>query len=116
MKIITRLGLLACLVVPAHGEPVEPRPRGVEERESMYTHNINTAGDEGREPNLETMSQLLTNSADGKDIMLFVGGKLKDEFFLFNRCFTLRDDYGDQNDFIRHKLQLDSTIVQGLKK
>lgn len=109
MKIITRLGMLVCLAVPAHG--------AIKEAEMpLYTHNINTAGDEGREPNLEMMSQLLTNSADGKDIMLFVGGKLKDEFFLFNRCFTLRDDYGDQNDFIRHKLQLDSTIVQGVRK
>ncbi len=85
----------------------------VERNKKELSHIIKTSGDEGCEPNLATMAQLTSSN---KDMALFFGGTLKNEFFVYNRCFTLRDDYNDQNDFFRHKLQLDGGIVQGLKK
>jgi len=48
-----------------------------------------------------------------KNIALFVGGRVREEFYIGNRTNTLRADYDDQNDFFRHKLNLDLMINQG---
>jgi hypothetical protein len=70
--------------------------------------------DEGSEPYLENMSQLQLSGPH--DIALYFGGKLKDDLFIYNSVYTLRSDYHDQNDFIRHKLNLDIALTQGTKK
>jgi hypothetical protein len=51
-----------------------------------------------------------------KDLSLFFGGKLKDDLFIQNRCYTLRSDYNDQQDFFRHKLELDAAVAQGVER
>lgn len=48
-----------------------------------------------------------------KNVALFVGGRVREEFYIANRTNTLRADYDDQNDFFRHKLNLDLMINQG---
>ncbi len=45
-----------------------------------------------------------------KNIALYVGGRVREEFYIGNRTNTLRADYDDQNDFFRHKLNLDLMI------
>lgn len=77
-------------------------------------HVIITSGDEQSEPQPSKMNQISLLS--GKDLQLFIGGKLKDEFFVLNRAYTLRSDYGDQNDYFRHKLNLDLAVEQGKKR
>ncbi len=69
---------------------------------------------EGNEPIPANLSRL--SLTGDKDVGLFVGGVINEEFFLLNRCYTLRTDYGDQNDFFRHKLNLDLAVTQGEKK
>ena len=63
--------------------------------------------------NLKHMAQL---DVVNKDLALFFGGKLKDDLFVQNRCYTLRSDYNDQQDFFRHKLELDAAVAQGVKR
>jgi len=70
--------------------------------------------DEGDEPNRAKMSQL--SLVSDKDITFNIGGRLKDELFFYGCVHTLRTDYHDQNDFIRHRLNLDMALTQGTKK
>jgi len=51
-----------------------------------------------------------------KDINMYFGGMLRDEYFLYNRVNTLRTDFNDSNDFFRHKLSLDWSMLQGEKR
>jgi len=51
-----------------------------------------------------------------KDITMYLGGMIRDEYFLYNRVNTLRTDYYDSNDFFRHKLSLDWSMLQGEKR
>ncbi|MFA5307039.1 MAG: hypothetical protein WC365_06340 [Candidatus Babeliales bacterium] len=69
---------------------------------------------EGTEPCLEEMSQLQLSGPN--DIALYFGGELKDDLFIYDSVYTLRSDYHDQNNFIRHKLNLDIALTQGTKK
>ncbi len=120
MKIMvyTRCAITAGLILAAHGAlaKTEQQPKPMFQTEELfeYDHEVKTAGDEASEPDIDKMAQLLSSS--NKDLSLYFGGKLKNEFFLYNRCSTLREDYSDQNDFFRHKLQLDGGLVQGAKK
>lgn len=50
------------------------------------------------------------------DLSMSFGGRLKDDFFFYNSVRTLRNDYGDQNNFVRHRLDLDFTAEQGKKR
>jgi hypothetical protein len=68
---------------------------------------------EGDEPNTDKMSLLNTSA---KDVELFFGGRLDDELFVYNHAYTLGAYYFDHNDFIRHKLNLDTVINQGTRK
>lgn len=47
-----------------------------------------------------------------KDAIFTLKGRLTDELFFYNRVNTLRDDYFDSNEFVRHKLNLDFTFIQ----
>ena len=51
-----------------------------------------------------------------EDINLTLGGRLKEDYFFYQRVRTLSDKFFDQNDFFRHKLQLDFKMDQGAKK
>ena len=69
---------------------------------------------EGNQPTPANLSRL--SLTGDKDVGMFVGGLINEEFFVYNHCYTLRSDYGDQNDFFRHKLNLDLAVTQGEKK
>jgi hypothetical protein len=43
-------------------------------------------------------------------------GELKEDYFLYYGVRTLRDDYFDQNNFVRHKLSLNWQVEQGRQK
>ena len=51
-----------------------------------------------------------------EDINLTLGGRLKEDYFFYQRVRTLSDNFFDQNDFFRHKLQLDFNIDQGSRR
>ncbi len=53
---------------------------------------------------------------NSKDINLTLGGRLKEDYFFYHRVRTLSDKFFDQNDFFRHKLQLDLKMKQGEKR
>jgi hypothetical protein len=53
---------------------------------------------------------------NSKDINFTLGGRLKEDYFFYNRVRTLSDNFFDQNDFFRHKLQLDFNMKQGEKR
>lgn len=53
---------------------------------------------------------------NSNDLSLTLGGRLKEDYFFYNRVRTLSDKFFDQNDFFRHKLQLDFNMKQGEKK
>lgn len=53
---------------------------------------------------------------NSNDIKMTFGGELREQFFFYNHGRTLRSDYFDQNEFIRHKLMLDFQGSQGEKK
>ncbi len=50
------------------------------------------------------------------DINMNLSGGLKDDFFFYNNVRTLRNDYSDQNNFVRHKMFLDFKAEQGVKR
>lgn len=49
------------------------------------------------------------------DNSMTLSGQIKDDFFVYNRVNTLRSDYYDSNEFIRHKLHFDIALEQGKK-
>lgn len=51
-----------------------------------------------------------------EDINLTLGGRIKEDYFFYQRVRTLSDKFFDQNDFFRHKMQLDLEMSQGEKK
>lgn len=70
------------------------------------------------EAKIPTPGQLSKIKIENKNVGIYFGGMLKDEFFVYGNANTLRSDYHDTNDFFRHKLNLDLLINQGkhLKK
>jgi hypothetical protein len=66
--------------------------------------------EEGDEPTVEKMAQIPIIK---KNMSLYIGGRLKDDFFMYNRVYTLRQDFDDNNDFFRHRLNLDFLVNQG---
>jgi len=50
------------------------------------------------------------------DIDMFLGALLRDEYFLYNHVNTLRSDFNDQNDFFKHKISLDWSMIQGKRR
>ncbi len=50
------------------------------------------------------------------DISMTLDGGIKDDFFFYNNIRTLRNDYSDQNNFVRHKMNLDFKTEQGVKR
>lgn len=69
--------------------------------------------DEGTEVSSKNLSELHLTT---HDLKMFIGGKLKDEAYLYSYINTLRTDYHDRIDFFRHKFNLDLMINQGTKK
>lgn len=67
--------------------------------------------DEGDEIDMKRLSEIHVTS---HDLKLHFGGRLKDEFFYYHQVHTLRSDYHDENDFFRHKLNLDFLMTQGV--
>ncbi|MCB9493397.1 MAG: hypothetical protein H6679_03920 [Epsilonproteobacteria bacterium] len=51
-----------------------------------------------------------------QDLEIGLGGRIRDEFFFYNRARTLRDDCFDRNEFFRHKLNLDFSVQQGAQR
>lgn len=50
------------------------------------------------------------------DIQMQLSGFLQEKYFFYHRVRTLSDNFYDQNDFFRHKLNLDFNVKQGEKK
>ncbi|MFH0898893.1 MAG: hypothetical protein V1855_04910 [bacterium] len=50
------------------------------------------------------------------DMKMSLGGRFKDEFFYYDRVRTLRNDFYDQNEFFRHRLDLNMSFQHGAKK
>ncbi len=94
-------------------DPSETGPQKRHNHTSLFAR-WHSAQDEGGEPDLAKLSEI--NLISGHDIRLHFGGRLKDDFFVYNYVHTLRSDYHDQNDFFRHKMYLDFVINQGEMK
>ncbi|KKQ48482.1 MAG: hypothetical protein US69_C0021G0008 [candidate division TM6 bacterium GW2011_GWF2_38_10] len=55
-------------------------------------------------------------SLAGNDAHLKLNGRLKDDFMFFNNAQTLRNDYSDQRNLVRHRLDINAELEQGRKK
>jgi hypothetical protein len=84
----------------------------------IATHITMMATDSSEEvdskPKNKDSSQLLRLTKN--DMTMFLNGRLKDDFFFYNNVRTFRNDYGDQNNFVRHRLDLNLHIEQGTKR
>ncbi len=69
--------------------------------------------EEGKEPNIDNMSKL---QLTGRDVQLYFGGRIKDDVFFYDHVDTLRTDYHDRINFVRHKMYLDFSVTQGTQK
>lgn len=60
----------------------------------------------------DTPSFLTLNS---NDVMMKLGGGIKEDYFLYKNVRTLRNNLGGNNTFFRHKFNLDWSLEQGRK-
>ncbi|MFH1831319.1 MAG: hypothetical protein ABH827_00810 [bacterium] len=52
----------------------------------------------------------------GYDATMCLGGKFREDLFYYDRVHTLRDDFYDQVEYFRHRLDINLGIEQGTKK
>lgn len=83
-------------------------PYATESKEEIRIKRSYTV-EEGDEPDETRLSQIQLKS---EKMAFYIGGRLKDEAFIYNRVNTLRKDISDQNDFIRHRMNIDFLFDQ----
>jgi len=124
MKIVNRI-LLSLIIfspitvaLPATEDAVEENlevqePTILTHAEILKEELVRYMNPTDSDPDPKKMAQL---KLMGRDMTMHVGGCIDENFFIYNRVNTLRNDYDDQNDFIRHKLNLDMLITHGMRK
>lgn len=128
MKLYVRIFLLGTLLIIPHVTGAEKEDL-INEQEDLLEDVPDTSPELGTDDNIYSTKTYKAQHQDSvekddkaglaainlknKDITMFFGGRIKDEFFFYRNIRTLRDDFHDQNDFFRHKLNLDWTMEQG---
>ncbi len=80
-------------------------------RQPFWVNKWGRQWEEGDEPDITRLSEIQLISKN--NLKLHFGGKLKDDLFLYNYVNTLRTDFHDRDNFIRHKLNFDLFMTQG---